>query len=98
MPKKNDATRIDAENPTQTTSDDATVNDAPEVADGCAAQGPQAPLLAIAALANRHRVPSWQLAAVMRLMGWTDDKLVTEIEFTDALTALGKRRIGGGRM
>lgn len=52
----------------------------------------------VAVLANRRRVLSWQLAGLLRLMGWTDDKLVTEEEFKDALNLLRERRIGGGRL
>ena len=51
----------------------------------------------MAVLADRYRVPSWQLAALLRYMGWTDDKLVADIDFAEALESLKNRRIGGGR-
>ncbi len=52
----------------------------------------------LAELANRHRVPAWQQAALVRLMGWAEGKQVTEEEYTAALESLKIRRVGGGRM
>lgn len=52
----------------------------------------------LAVLSQRHRIPSWQLAAMTRYMGWEKDKLVSESEFKAALNILQSRRIGGGRM
>ena len=58
----------------------------------------QAPVLeTLAELANRHRVPVWQQAALERFMGWTDDKRVSKGEYLAALDLLKARRIGGGR-
>lgn len=55
-------------------------------------------LESLSALASRHRVPSWQQAALLRFMNWQDDKVVTDQEFAEALELLQRRRIGGGRM
>ena len=54
-------------------------------------------LESLSVLANRHRVPSWQQAALLRFMDWTDDKLVSDAEYRAALENLKHRRIGGGR-
>ena len=54
-------------------------------------------LESLGVLADRHRVPSWQQAALLRYAGWADDKLVTEAEYAEALEGLKNRRIGGGR-
>lgn len=54
-------------------------------------------LLSLSALADKHRVASWRQAALLRYMGWEDDKLVSEANYKDALAALDNRRIGGGR-
>lgn len=48
-------------------------------------------------LALSFRVPTWQQAALLRLMGWTEDKSVSEAAYADALDALNSRRMGGGR-
>ena len=54
-------------------------------------------LQSLAVLADRHRVPAWQHAALLRLTGWADDKQVTEADYQKALDNLKVRRIGGGR-
>ena len=54
-------------------------------------------LESISQLANRHRVPGWQLAALLRFMGWNDDKMIRDGEFRQALEDLKNRRMGGGR-
>ena len=54
-------------------------------------------LLSLSVLADRHRVVSWRQAALLRYMGWEDDKMVSEADYKAALTALENRRIGGGR-
>ena len=54
-------------------------------------------LESLSVLANRHRVPSWQQAALLRFMDWTDDRLVSDAEYRAALENLKHRRIGGGR-
>lgn len=51
----------------------------------------------LSALADRHRVAGWQQAALLRLMGWEDDKRVSDAEYRAALEHLKCRRIGGGR-
>lgn len=48
-------------------------------------------------LAATHRVPGWQQAALARLMGWEDGKMVTDAEYRTALDLLGNRKQGGGR-
>lgn len=58
----------------------------------------QAPALeSLSALADRHRVPSWQQAALCRFMGWAEGKLVSDAEYRDALENLKRRRLCGGR-
>lgn len=54
-------------------------------------------LESLSVLADRHRVPSWQQAALLRFMDWTDDRLVSDAEYRAALDNLKYRRIGGGR-
>lgn len=62
-------------------------------------QGQETPLVeSVGLLSSRHRIPSWQKAALLRFMDWEDDKMVTEAEFGAALKSLQTRRIGGGRM
>lgn len=58
---------------------------------------PKPELEPLAVLVDRHRIPAWQEAALLRFMDWTGDRHVTEQEFTAALDALKARRIGGGR-
>ena len=48
-------------------------------------------------LADRHRVPAWQAAALARFMGWAEGKMVTDPEYKTALDKLSVRRLGGGR-
>ena len=76
---------------------------APEAAGGKAkakaaakAEGPE--LESLAALADRHRVPAWQEAALCRFMGWAEGKMVSNAEYLAALGKLNSRRLGGGRM
>lgn len=56
------------------------------------------PLERLEVLADRHRVPTWQQAALARMMGWAAGKQVSEAEYAAALSALTNRRIGGGRV
>lgn len=49
-------------------------------------------------LADRHRVPSWQQAALCRFMGWVDGKMVRDADYREVLNSLKNRRLGGGRM
>lgn len=58
----------------------------------------QPQLESLAVLADRHRVPGWQQAALMRMMGWDDGKMVTDAEYRMALDKLRSRRLGGGRL
>lgn len=51
----------------------------------------------LSALAARHRVPSWQQAALCRYMGWADGKMLTDGEYGKALKQLAARHMGGGR-
>lgn len=48
-------------------------------------------------LAQRHRVPGWQLGALLRFMGWAADRQATDSEFAGALGLLSGRPLGGGR-
>ena len=57
----------------------------------------QVPLESLSVLADRHRVPAWMQQALLRFMGWLDDKHVSDEEYTAALEQLKTRRIGGGR-
>lgn len=54
-------------------------------------------LESLSVLAERHRVPAWQQAALCRFMDWTDDRLVSDAAYRAALENLKHRRIGGGR-
>lgn len=54
-------------------------------------------LFTLDALADRHRVASWQQAALVRLTGWAEGKHVSEAEYTAALKNLQHRRMGSGR-
>lgn len=49
------------------------------------------------ALAVLHRVSGWQQAALVRMMGWEDGKVVTEAEYLAALATLSGRKLGSGR-
>lgn len=60
-------------------------------------EAPAPKLESLSVLADRHRVVGWQQAALLRLMGWEDDKRVSEAEYATALDGLKTRRIGGGR-
>ena len=54
-------------------------------------------LESVSLLAERHRVPGWQLAALLRFTGWNDDKMIRDEAFRQALAELKNRRTGGGR-
>lgn len=54
-------------------------------------------LLTLEELALRHRVPAWQLGALLRYMDWEPDKQATDAEFVGALGLLSGRPLGGGR-
>lgn len=54
-------------------------------------------LESLSVLADRHRVPSWQQAALCRFMGWADGKMLTDDEYRAALVGLTARHLGGGR-
>lgn len=80
-------------------------DNAPEAGTGTPPEPPETPepekeapsLESLAVLADRHRVPTWQQAALARMMGWADGKKVSEADYTGALAVLRNRRIGGGR-
>jgi hypothetical protein len=46
-------------------------------------------------LAAVFRLPTWQSAALHRMMGWEPGKRVTEAAYTAGLARLKTRRIGG---
>ena len=54
-------------------------------------------LMRLSVLAARHRVASWQQAALCRYMGWADGKMLTDAEYGEALKQLAARHLGGGR-
>lgn len=56
------------------------------------------PLEDVAVLAIRHRVAAWEQAALMRMMGWADGKMIADADYRAALAKLHGRRLGGGRM
>lgn len=68
---------------------------APDSQENVATQAPA--LESLAVLADRHRVPSWQQAALCRFMGWADGRLASDAEYRDALENLKRRRLCGGR-
>lgn len=51
----------------------------------------------VSAWAAAKRLASWRSAALLRAMGWADDKQVSEAEFADALAGSLNRRQGGHR-
>lgn len=52
----------------------------------------------VAVLAIRHRVAAWEQAALMRMMGWADGKMIADADYRAALAKLHGRCLGGGRM
>lgn len=52
----------------------------------------------VAVLAIRHRVAAFEQAALMRMMGWADGKMIADADYRAALAKLHVRRLGGGRM
>ncbi len=80
----------------QTTAEAAEVQEtAPGSEKDVAAQAPE--LESLSVLADRHRVASWQQAALCRMMGWADGKMLTDDEYEAALAKLSARHLGGGR-
>lgn len=51
-------------------------------------------LVSVDALAADFRLPSWQAAALHRLMHWEKDKKVSRDEYAAALETLKKRPLG----
>ena len=43
-------------------------------------------------------VAAWEQAALMRMMGWADGKMIADADYRAALAKLHGRRLGGGRM
>ena len=80
---------------TKTQTGEAPVDTQEDVAS--AKENTRPALESLSVLANRHRVPSWQQAALLRFMDWTDDRLVSDADYRAALENLKHRRIGGGR-
>ncbi|MDR1398105.1 MAG: hypothetical protein LBJ14_10305 [Desulfarculales bacterium] len=52
-------------------------------------------LLSITELSEAMRLPTWQSAALHRLMGWEPGKMVSEADYKTGLARLKNRRIGG---
>lgn len=78
----------------QTTAEAA---DAQETPTGTEKDVAATALESLSVLADRHRVPSWQQAALCRFMGWADGKMLTDDEYRAALAGLTARHLGGGR-
>jgi hypothetical protein len=66
-----------------------------ETAPAAAVETPPEELTPIEDLAAALRLPSWQSAALHRLMGWGPGKRVTAAEYDAGLVRLKTRRIGG---
>lgn len=56
----------------------------------------KAPLFPVEDLAEKAKVPAWELAALRQGMSWADGKQVTQGEFDTALNRLRNRPQGGG--
>ncbi len=82
--------------PAAEAGDAETPGDKPEVGNTHVA-GNTRLLQNLSVLADRHRIPAWHQAALLRYMGWQDDKRVTDEDYRKALDGLKHRRIGGGR-
>lgn len=65
----------------------------PETAPEGEESGPE--LLSIDDLAEKHRLASWESAALNRMKGWEPGKRVSATEYAAALAQLANRRIGG---
>ena len=85
----------------ETISDDKSAQTSatkPDLADGeYEAPADKPKLENLSVLADRHRISAWHQAALLRYMGWQDDKMVTDEAYRKALDELKHRRIGGGR-
>ena len=77
-------------------SEGAAQSEASKTEDVATAAGGE--LESLSVLADRHRVPTWQQAAVNRLMGWEAGKMVSNADYVSALDKLKARPVGGGRM
>ena len=55
---------------------------------------PQKKLIAFHELADKHRLPTWQSAAVLKLLDKEDDVFLSEQEFLTALEKLRSRSMG----
>lgn len=55
---------------------------------------PQKKLIAFYELADKHRLPTWQSAAVLKFLGKEDDIFISEQEFLTALEKLHSRSMG----
>lgn len=96
MAKKNETTAT-TENKNQEPQNITDTAKQPEKAKTSENSATKGNLENLAVLADRHRIPAWQEAALCRFMGWADDKMVTNADYVDALDKLKTRRIGGGR-
>ena len=93
----NAAAKAEPRNAEAKAEEEALAQAAPEAAsaDKAKAGAKNAELASIEELANAQRLPTWQSAALNRLMGWGSGKKVTEAEYKAALNKLKNRRIGG---
>ena len=83
-----------AESSTTAAESNAPAPEIPAVPTAMSAPAPES----LAELANRYRVPAWQQAALMRCMGWAEDKQVSEKVYAKALETIKNRPLGGGCM
>lgn len=80
-----------------TSGNDLADRSGPAIREEDAPAAPENALKNLNELALLYRVPTWQQAALLRLMDWTEDKRVSAADYADALDALNSRRMGGGR-
>ncbi|SHI60917.1 hypothetical protein [Halodesulfovibrio aestuarii] len=55
-----------------------------------------APQVAVHELAATQKLEAWELAGLVRSEGWTEDKAVTEAEFSAAYARFQNRALGLG--
>lgn len=93
-------TRVGAETsePSDAEAENTRVTKTPDDGGNEPVEKPAGPKMeSLSVLADRHRIPAWHQAALLRYMGWQDDKMVTDEDYRKALDELKHRRIGGGR-
>lgn len=107
-PVKDTVTKtIEAPAPMESEGSDAVVKTKGKTADQAAAKVEEKPAAAkagqgsalktVSAWAGEKCLASWQMAALLRAMGWAGDKQVNEADFNKALGQAMNRRQGGLR-